>query len=114
MRSCVRRIKVGSSSAEDDGAGAQTSLGLAGRVERFDDGGYQGDRTADAAGVAAQDGARRIDGRRARGERESRENWDDDDDDNNDDTGYSGDGKRLNDVAGFRCCQDIGGNPGQH
>lgn len=40
MRSCVRRIKVGSSSAEDDGAGAQTSLGLAGRVERSDDGGY--------------------------------------------------------------------------
>jgi len=111
----VRRIKVGSSSAEDDGAGAQTSLGLAGRVERFDDGGYQGDRTADAAGVAAQNGARRIDGRGARGERESRENdCDDDDDDNDDDTGNSGDGKRINDVAGLRCCQDIGSHPGQH
>lgn len=63
MRPCVRRIKVGSSSAEDDGAGAQTGLGLAGRVERSDDGGHQRDRTADAAGVATQDGTRRIDGR---------------------------------------------------
>lgn len=103
MRPCVRRIKVGSSSAEDDGASAQTSLGLAGRVDRSDDGGYQRDRTADAAGVAAQDGARRIDGRGARGERESREN-NYDDDDNDDDTGDSGDGKRLNDITGFRCC----------
>lgn len=68
MRSCVRRIKVGSSSTEDDGAGAQTSLGLAGRVERSDDGGYQRDRTADAVGVAAQDGAWGINGRGTRGE----------------------------------------------
>jgi len=54
----VRRIKVDSSSAEDNGAGAQAGLGLAGRVEWSDDGRYQGDRATDAIGAATEDGSR--------------------------------------------------------
>jgi len=63
-RPCVKRIKVGSSSAEDDGAGAQTGLGLAGRMEQSDDGRYPGDRATDTVGTSEKNGLGRLDGRR--------------------------------------------------
>lgn len=101
----MRRIKVGSSFAEDDGTGAQAGLGLAGRVERSNDGGHQGDRAADAAGVAAEDGSGRFIGRRA-GQEPGREF---------DERGSDGNGSSGRDNAtGVGRRQNAGGHPGQH
>lgn len=99
-RPCVRRIKVGSSSAEGDGTGAQAGLGLAGRVDRPDDGRHQGDRAADAVGAAAEDGPERFDGRGAR-RRESG-------------VGRDGDGGDERCVAEVGGRQDAGSYSGQH